>query len=363
MVLVWSAVFMLVMVGILGLSLDWAKIRFNEHELHNAADAAALAGAQFVKFPGGQPRARATAIALAAGNNAESLSVSVADNPDNAPTGEVIIGRWIQQRREFNPTTDGPNAMRVVGRRMGERDDAPVFHLIWGPAFKSTSAHRWRYATAMSQGSSGAGYLAILLNPPEKTGILVGGGSVIHVNGGDIQDNSQSLGNPREAFRASGSFTVDCQELNVCGDVYPPADDAYWQSVDYSVNPNTRVPLPDPLVNVPDMWSSPPQRARPAVIAPPPPDTAYPAPRAMATYYYGLYGMAVKVDPSTGQPLLDSNQHYIQTLDSNNKPFDASLAEPIVGSTVTTYGQVVSCCRASMRSEEARRMATTRAWL
>jgi hypothetical protein len=46
------------------------------------------------------------------------------------------------------------------------------------------------------------------------------------------------VGQSLAGFRASGTFIVDCCELNVCGDVYPPEEDPFWQGVDYSVNAN-----------------------------------------------------------------------------------------------------------------------------
>ncbi len=48
--LVWAVLVLFVMLGIVGLSLDWGKLSLNVHQLQIAADAAALAGAQVVKF-------------------------------------------------------------------------------------------------------------------------------------------------------------------------------------------------------------------------------------------------------------------------------------------------------------------------
>jgi hypothetical protein len=332
--LIWAAVVIFVMIGVVGLSLDWGKLALNVHQLHNGADAAALAGALMVKFD--QPRARTMAITIAGENNAENLPVSVLDNPGNDAAGEVVLGRWIAQRLEFIPTTDAPNAVKVVGRRLGQRADAPPLALNWGPVFNTSSVNASRHAIAMSRGSSGAGLLTLLEYPPKDgIGIGVGGNDLIRVRDGDIQDNSQSITQAKEGFRASGTFTIECDELNTCGEIYPTPDTGYWQSVDYSVNQNTKVPLPDPFVEVHDLWSSPPQSAsRPGVIPPPPPDTAYPSPVPMETHPYGIYGMAVQVD-AAGNPILTGGGY-------TSTGYDASSARPIEGSVISTYGTMLN---------------------
>ena len=341
MVLVWTALLLLALVGILGLSLDWGKAAWNVHQMQNAADAAALAGAQVVKCPTEDAIDHAHELALA--NWADQLPVTLRTTPQPEPFAgsedglDIILGRWIRQRGEFVPTLDAPNAVKAIVRRQeGLGAAAPPLAMVFGRVFGVETVDANRAAIAFSQGSTGAGLITLLEYPPEKMGIGIGGDVVIQVNGGDVQDNSQSLISPREAFRASGSFVVDCEELNVCGAIYPPEGDAFWQSVHYSVNPNTQWPLPDPLVYVPDLWSSSPQEARPFVIAPPPPDFAYPAPILMETHAYGLYGMAVEVDPATGNPVLGVDGKYI------NRGFDVSLAEPITGSTINQYGQLVN---------------------
>jgi len=48
--LAWTAIVLFVMVGIVGLSIDWGKLTWNVHQMQNAGDAGALAGAHVVKF-------------------------------------------------------------------------------------------------------------------------------------------------------------------------------------------------------------------------------------------------------------------------------------------------------------------------
>ncbi len=334
--LVWAAVVIFAMIGVVGLSLDWGKLALNVHQLNNGADAAALAGAQVVKMD--QALARAWAIGIANANTAENRMFTVEENAGNNANGELVVGRWITQRREFIPTTDHPNAVKVVGRRLGQRADAPPLTLNWGPVFNTNTISATRYAIAMSRVSSGAGLLTLLeyipQYPEERSGITVGGNDTIRVIGGDIQDNSQSMTQAKEGFRASGTFTIECDELNTCGEIYPTPETGYWQSVDYPVNQNTKIPLPDPFVEVHDLWSSPPQGTRPAVIAPPPPDTAYPASVPMETHPYGIYGMAVQVD-AAGEPVMTGSSY-------TSVGYDASSAVPIAGNVFTTYGTPIN---------------------
>jgi hypothetical protein len=341
MALVWTAVILLVLLGFVGLAVDSGKLAWNVHQMQNGADAAALAGAQVVKFAKDEAVTRAHELGLA--NWADRLPVTLRTTPQPEPFGDsedgldIILGRWIRQRQEFLPMLDAPNAVKAIVRRQdGLGEAAPPLASVFGRIFGVDTVAATRSAIGFSQGSTGAGLITLREYPPEKMGISIGGDVVIQVNGGDVQDNSQSLVSPKEAFRASGSFIVNCKELNVCGEIYPPEEDAFWQSVDYSVNSNTRVPLPDPLGYVADLWSSPPQGTRPSVIAPPPPQGAYPAAIEMETHDWGLYGMAVEVDPATGVPVLGADGKYI------SRGIDISLAEPITGSTINKHGQVVA---------------------
>jgi Flp pilus assembly protein TadG len=348
-VMIWTAIFLLVLIGIVGLSLDWGKTAVNIHQLYNAADAAALAGAQVVKVD--QDRAIRFAVTAAKQNFVDHNDVDldyVRRRQPFANDMDIVLVRYYRQKAyndptRYEPNLSLPNGVKVTARRRTADPSADPNYstdsdlpLVFGPAFKKKTVGASRYAIAICVGAARAGLLTLLEYPPGKMGIHAPGTADIRVIGGEIQDNSQSVDNPRQAFRGSGDFSLYCEELHVCGEIYPPLDDPYWDTVGYPVNANIRVPLPDPLVKVPDMWSDPPQGARPAVIAPPPPDTAYPGPIPMATYYYGLYGMAVEVSTTTGVPVLDSNGKYI------SRGFDASLADPITGSTIATYGQNVN---------------------
>jgi Flp pilus assembly protein TadG len=270
-VLLWVAVILIVLIGFVGLSLDWGKVAFNTHQLQNAADAAALAGAQLVKFNSNGARLRA--IALASDNQAENLAVTVVDNPGNAVDGEVVLGRWIRQEHRFFETLEGPTAVKVVGKREGLRDNAPPLSLLFGPVFGTCQTNASRYAIGWSRSSTGSGIICLSEDPSrypgwtaKGTGLRVTGTSLIDLRGtdaetgeptiGDIQVNAASERSPWSATKADGgSNEIYAGELNVVGLTNPDANDAAaWAALfadpasPFSVNPYSP-PVLDPLAD------------------------------------------------------------------------------------------------------------------
>ncbi len=259
--LVWVTLLLFALVGIVGLSLDWGKAGWNIHELHNAADAGALAGAQVVKTD--ETLARQLAILTAFKNNTEGLPVTVADNPANAVDGEVVLGRWIRQEHRFIETDLSPNAVKVVGNRLGVREDAPPLKLHFGPAFNTDTVGVSRYAIAWCRGSTGAGIIVLAENPipldPQShgTGLRNNGNVFIDLRGidpvtgeemiGDIQVNAASMdAGPTAALNLNGgSADIYAGEINVVGWTNPgPTADGWTDvyadpSLPFSVNPES----------------------------------------------------------------------------------------------------------------------------
>ncbi len=251
--LVWVAITILTIVGIVGLSLDYAWGALSAHQLHNGADAGALAGALNVKVD--WPRAMNDAIAIAHHNNAAHLPITVAPNTSNDPTGEVVVGRWVRQERQFYPTIVGANAVKVVGNRMGFNESAPPVSLLFGQAFKAPDVKMWRHAIAISTGQRGAGILVLSHDPEldyqdnaanekwtyKDTGMVAGGsaGASIDLRGpddwvGDIQINSNGNGqNPsKDAFLVNGAPEIHAANIDVVGSTKPASNDAdKWASL------------------------------------------------------------------------------------------------------------------------------------
>src|SRR3954452_17914978 len=84
--LVYIAIVMFVIVGFVGLAIDWGYMTWTAQKLQNAADAAALAGAQQVWWS--KTDARTQAVSLASQNEAGGKTVGLNRNDDNVPTGD-----------------------------------------------------------------------------------------------------------------------------------------------------------------------------------------------------------------------------------------------------------------------------------
>jgi hypothetical protein len=248
---IWAAIVILVIALLVGLTLDTARACLVLHQLQNAADAAALAGARTVKHP--DSTARQDAINTAHLNFADNEAVIVLDNPTNDPNGDVVLGRWIWQTRTFIPTTIGPTAVKVVARRTAAHQQldgqgGPV-SLIFGPIANIHVVDLARHAIAKSSGSLGAGIITLAENPDWEhapTGLWVHGTGLIDVQGGDVQVNAVAAegGSPWQAMRMNGSLTINASEFNIVGSTNPDAEDpeaweTFWDdpTLPASVNP------------------------------------------------------------------------------------------------------------------------------
>lgn len=281
---VWTALLLIVLVGVLGVGLDFGKAAWNIHQLHNAADAAALAGAQIVKGDPSGAAVRAHDLALV--NDADGLAVTLRTTAQPEPfTGrqddyDILVGRWIRQwadyprtRDPFVPIRTGATAVRAAARRgQGWGAEAPRLRYYWGPVFDVNGVDvLWR-AIAWSRGSTGAGILLLAAHPEHlpgwnhDTGLLMDGGTILDLRGadpvtgepliGDVQINATSESSPWAAFRLNGnSAEIWTGEFNVVGGTNPPATATSWQGLygdpayPFSVNPDSPR-IEDPLAAV-----------------------------------------------------------------------------------------------------------------
>lgn len=232
--LIWVAIFLLLIILLVGLALDSAKLFLVAHQLQNAADAAALAGAQFVKFD--QLKAREQAIMIASQNYADGLPVSLRDNLGNDPNLDVVVGRWVN--KTFTPTTISTNAVKVVARRVEGLEDvnAPPVPLNFGPIAGVNTVNVTRDAIAISVGSLGAGIIALEAYPDwsHPSGLWIHGTGLLDVQGGDIQVNAVADAGQGhwQALRMNGSLQINAGEFNVVGATsppYDPDDDSAWE--------------------------------------------------------------------------------------------------------------------------------------
>ena len=106
-VYIWVAVFLLLFILLIGLVLDTAKVYYVKHQLQNAADAAALAGARVIKED--TYNARVIAANISSANDADGSAVLLnLNDAANDPNGDIVIGRYNIISSTFTATTKAP---------------------------------------------------------------------------------------------------------------------------------------------------------------------------------------------------------------------------------------------------------------
>ncbi len=223
--LIWTAIILIVLILFVGLALDVAKVSLAAHQLQNAADAAALAGARIVRID--QPLARTQAQNTGGLNYMQRDSVTLNLNTDNVdPNGDIIIGHYYPNidpsLRSFVPTvpTDlegspRPNAVKVAAKRTEASHGA--IPLIFGPIAHVNTANVARDAIALAEGGLGAG-LIVLSEEPYPQGNLKGaltfnGQPEVYIVDGSIQVNNP-LANPVGGTHGN-TVIVYADEFNV----------------------------------------------------------------------------------------------------------------------------------------------------
>ncbi|MCL5279373.1 MAG: pilus assembly protein TadG-related protein [Planctomycetes bacterium] len=237
--LAWTAIVLFVMVGMVGLSIDWGKLVWNAQQLQNAADAGALAGAQVVKDRSADPVLRTHDLAFA--NWADQLPVTLrttAQPPtpftEDDPTLDIFLGRWVRYNHTFIATLDAPNAVRAVARRnptLGAA--APPLAMVFGPIFGTNTANAEREAVAFCADSGGSGL--ICLSDTAVPGLILSGTADIDVEGGGIHVNSTAAsdvpsGNA-DGAQVSGTAQIDCGFINVVGEITPEPNSSEWEGI------------------------------------------------------------------------------------------------------------------------------------
>jgi len=268
LVLVWTVLVIFTLFLLVGLSLDVAKLCLVNHQLHNAADAGALAGAVIVKINTVEARERARDIALQ--NSADHDPVTLDLNLGNLPDGDIIIGQYGYDRDldkmvfvPDNPEAPAPvNALAVIASRTAELGGGPVplnFGSLVGVA-TAELAGNWfgksgPYAIAVAMGGTGAGLICLRY---DYTGLELGGGGFLtvnsttsNVNDGAIQINSfDDIG-----MYSNGTPVLDALYVNLC------ADDSVMKGQDIGLDSLLQYrqpPIPDPLASLPAPPLGPP---------------------------------------------------------------------------------------------------------
>lgn len=237
--LIWVAFVLMILIGIIGFSVDVGLGTYVSNQLQAGADAAALAGARMVRTDIGQ--ARLDAQAIGGSNKASRQFITLALNETNDDAGDIVIGRYSRTTRTFTPQLNNPNAVQVNARRTAESGDGPL-PLAFGPIFGVRTANVQRQATAMIGGGTGQGI--ICLSPDDPKAFYVRGSAIVSVNGGDIQVDSTAA---NAADLQGSKFIVDAPSINICGDIDLGGGDIG----DTVINPGAPY-KPDPLAYVPE---------------------------------------------------------------------------------------------------------------
>ncbi|MBM4027167.1 MAG: hypothetical protein FJ280_17440 [Planctomycetes bacterium] len=324
----WTALVLLMMLLMTGLSIDWGKIAFNVHELQNAADAAALAGAQWVRID--QAVARERAQQLGGANDTEKLPVQLdLNDEENLPDGDIVLGRYDRDLRTFTPTEDAPNAVQVNAHRTTQRH-GPLA-MLFGPLAGVHTADAQRRATALCTGFTGAGLIILARNPGEfpkniTDALTIAGSMTLDIQGGTIHVNSDRNS---VKFNSVPTF-MQCEAL----DVGAPSGDIHFGAV----NPTTlpfhihyrRPPVADPLK---DLW--PPDYSDESMWPDlTPGGKAYSITGGTVTLQPGYYSEGISI--STGANVTFSPGIYV--LGHQKTKQGSKLGLEINGGNVTAHG-------------------------
>lgn len=238
----WMVMVLLLLIAVIGLSIDTAYAFLTAQQLQNAADASSLAGALLVRD--NTVEARQAAIAMGLENAAALDPVRLSDNPGNVADGDVVIGWYNRGDRQFTPTLAGANAVKVVARRTADSLGGRV-SLLFGGIFGTFDVSIERDAIAMIGGGTGSGI--IMLNEEDKWTFRMDGTVTLDVRDSTSADGQGAIQvNSFDdwALKSGGSVTLLAGEINICAE--DPRDPPEF---DGDINTNVD-PLPDPLRDI-----------------------------------------------------------------------------------------------------------------
>jgi Flp pilus assembly protein TadG len=239
-VLVLFALFLVVLIGMVGLVVDGAILTANHRQAQNAADAAALAAA--LDRMRGRTMQDATTTATTFVQTYNGLSNAPAPVVSSPPSTGAYAGR-----------SDYVEVVVTV----------PVqTYLVHIVGVNQNRQVRARAVAGYEAHSTGEG--VIVLNPDARPGLDVGGGGTIRVNGrivvnsegGGVDETNQPINNGNNGFAARGGqpnsdtglFATD---IDVVGGVDNPSTFKPILAGDPSPLHTRQLPEPDPLIQLP----------------------------------------------------------------------------------------------------------------
>jgi len=237
----WTAFTLLILLLFMGLAIDGGRVYFAAHQLQNAADAAALAGARIVRIDQGEARLQAQKFAGL--NYCIGDAVDLELNSGNAPDGDIVIGRFYFDERGFVrledlPADVKPDAVKVVTKRTGSEHGAVP--LYFGSLINVNTADVSRVAIAQALGGWGAGIVALDCYAPDALTVQ-NPATEINLIAGGIQVNS----NHEDAFtpHQNVEFIPVPEIVNVHGGI----DESHFPSYLLDVTRLGAPRMPDPL--------------------------------------------------------------------------------------------------------------------
>ena len=268
---IWMTFMFLVILGLMAIMVDFGRGFYAVHQVQNAADASALAGARYVPmigeptYIGSSPEQIAQEYAqrhLCAKvpvhlNTASTVSPDTLDPIDpyaDSLTDDIVIGRYVENSQLFFVDHDTPDSMMVIARRDGTASH-PQLGLLFGSIFGINSANFKRVAIAKIINPYGAGVLA--LGECGCPGIIFGGGGSVDdltiFGGGSLFVNSpfNPGGNDGAVDQTGNSkVVVNIERMYVVGSIdgsfdYP--DDADIHDYTEDIQPES-----DPYAGLPD---------------------------------------------------------------------------------------------------------------
>jgi hypothetical protein len=242
--LVWVAMIIVVLVGFVALATDWGYAYYTTQKLQNAADAAALAGAQRVWESHGW--ARTAAREYSAYNEAGGTAVLLDPNNDNDIEGDIVVGFYDTETRTFTPNEDQTvaNAVRVDAKRREGSVNGPL-GLAWGGLFGINSTQFSRWAIAVAEGGPRNADI-IALNDRDKQSFYLFGNGYLDVGEGTVQVNSRHV----DGVTYQGSVTFIAGAVDMVATEYetrghPDVEDvAQNTDQDYVADPYASLPAP-----------------------------------------------------------------------------------------------------------------------
>jgi hypothetical protein len=245
--LIWMAIAILVLISFTALAVDFGYTYYTTQQLQNAADAAALAGAQRVWFS--HDEARQLAMGMSSENDSGGTMVLLDENASNDANGDIVVGLYDEGTRLFTPNDDinVANAVLVNARRTSDSPSGPL-NLVWGSLFGRDFAQFNRWAIAVNKsGPTTNGIIA--LDDDDPASVHMHGTPYLDVSAGSIQVNSSSA----SATRMSGTPgypSLGQTNVNNVGEVrfdgYVPAPNVHFnEHRDFVDDPLASLPEPD----------------------------------------------------------------------------------------------------------------------